>query len=214
MSAWRKGEACEAQPEQACTRVTNSPAVKTFAQQWKHAPTEGISTERQCEQSGCMWVKCLTTENNAVLLSSADEMCSQCSGLWEGKCEWFHYSPSALPHYALACTIICLILMLLGFLAFAGPGEYCGFKYPVCPATAGEHCFCSADAIKEIRTGWCNNGRGMSTFCPQNMTHSDGRTQQPCSWNGWTIWPQVQIPDPRDESPESAEACRIWASGQ
>lgn len=169
---WSRGESCEAQPGQACARPqTNSPAPVKHTQKWKHEPSETLTTEAQCVQNYCMWVECSEAKSSGSTLGTppADEMCSQCDGPWAGKCEWNHYKP--------------------GVLAFAGPGEHCGFKYPVCPERVAKHCFCGEAAVQELRAGWCNNGAGMSTFCPAAMDHGDGRSQA-CTWNGWQIWPQ------------------------
>jgi len=178
---WSRGESCEAQPGQACAVVTSSPASQTHTQIWKHQPEASLSSQSQCEASGCMWVECFPSDNAGLGVAPAEDMCSQCDGPWKGRCEWSEYSP--------------------GFLAFAGPGKYCGFKYPACPASAAKNCFCGEDTMQELRTGWCNNGEGMGTFCPNALDHGDGRTQQ-CSWNGWTISPQ--------DGGDIEETCRSW----
>lgn len=138
----------------------------------------------QCEADGCMWVECFQqTSVNLATSISADEMCSQCGGPWEGKCDWHSYAPGAL--------------------AFAGPGKHCGFRYPACPSQSGKNCFCGSDAISELREGWCSGGQGQDTFCPANHDHGDGRTQE-CEWRGWTISPQ--------ENGGIEETCAAWGT--
>lgn len=181
VTEWSQGSSCAAQPGEACKHVSNSPQTKTYEQQWAHEPTGSISSQPQCEQNGCMWVECFQSENNHFGTASAEDMCSNCAGPWAGRCEWHEYTP--------------------GLLAFAGPGEHCGFKYPACPASAGEHCFCGAEAIRELQEGWCNNGVGMNKFCPKAMDHGDGRTQE-CAWEGWTISPQ--------QGGDLEETCAAW----
>ena len=131
-----------------------------------------------------MWVSCFESTNNQFNMPPADEMCSHCSGPWEGKCEWHSYEPGAL--------------------AFAGPGKHCGFKYPSCPESKGKSCFCGQDAIDELREGWCNNGMGMATFCPSAIDHGDGR-KQACSWNGWSIT--------MDFNKDIPQQCEDWGVG-
>lgn len=170
VSKWNEGESCEAQPNQACNKVSNSPAIKTWTPTWTYPPDTSKGSQSSCEQAGCMWVDCFQSSNNQFNSPPADEMCSNCDGPWKGKCEWHHY--------------------VAGALAFAGPGEHCGFKYPACPSSKGSNCFCEASAINALKTGWCNNGDGMGTFCPNAIDHGGGRTQE-CAWNGWTVSPQA-----------------------
>mmetsp|Transcript_26820 Transcript_26820/g.46545 ORF Transcript_26820/g.46545 Transcript_26820/m.46545 type:complete len:252 (-) Transcript_26820:47-802(-) len=171
VAEWSKGDSCKSQPQNACKLNSNLPATKEYNQTWKYQPTS--YSQSQCEATeGCLWVECFEDSGNGLPYSTSDpeEMCSHCGGPWQGHCEWKHYTP--------------------GFLAFAGPGEHCGFSYPVCPASEAKNCFCG-EAAKEIKNGWChNNGAGMDAFCPSAMKHADGRTQQ-CSWNGWTVSPQA-----------------------
>merc|ERR1711998_781268 len=96
VSEWSRGESCEAQPDQACATVSNSPEPTTHTQVWAHEPSSSLSSQRMCEASGCMWVECFKSKNKALGTASADEMCSQCSGPWKDKCEWHEYSPSVL----------------------------------------------------------------------------------------------------------------------
>ena len=169
VSAWNRGESCEAQPSQACRKVSGSPATASWTQTWKYPPDTTKSSQSTCEASGCLWVECFPSNNNQFNSPPADQMCSHCDGLWEGKCEWHHYAP--------------------GILAFAGPGEQCGFRYPSCPASEGSNCFCSDTAITHLKESWCDSGANMVDFCPVAMEWSDGRSQE-CSWNGWTVNPQ------------------------
>jgi len=165
---WNRGESCKAQPGAACRGVqTNSPPPVNHAQQWDYEPSKEYSTQSQCVSAGCIWSTCFPLEPGFTY-DSADEMCSHCDGPWKGKCKWDHYEPP--------------------WFAFAGPGEHCGFKYPACPASEGENCFCGA-AKDDLISGWNDGGKGMDKFCPKAMDHGDGRTQK-CLWNGWTIDPQ------------------------
>ena len=172
ISEWSKGESCEAQPEQACKKVSNSPPeyqVDSNLLEWEYEPSSHTS-QRQCENANCIWVECFKASSGARLSNTdPDTLCSHCDGPWEGKCEWNSYEP--------------------GPLAFAGPGKNCGFQYPKCEADKGENCFCGS-ATQEIKEGWCNSGRGQDKFCPRALDHGDGRTQE-CVWSGWTISPQV-----------------------
>jgi len=164
---WNRGESCKAQPEAACQHASNPPAPVEYTQQWEYEPNKALSTQSQCVSAGCVWATCFP-QPYGFTYDAADEMCSHCHGPWKGKCEWDHYAP--------------------GWLAFAGPGEHCGFKYPACPESVGKNCFCG-EAKDELNSGWFNGGQGMDKFCPQAMDHGDGRTQK-CLWNGWTIDPQ------------------------
>jgi len=170
---WSRGESCEAQPDNACKLISNVPESTNYVQTWKYAPSTQSSSQQQCEDNGCMWVECFEASGKTLPFSTSDPsaMCYHCEGPWKGKCEWKHYEP--------------------GFLAFAGPGKHCGFSYPVCPAIEGKNCFCGEAATK-VKEGWCDNGTGISTFCPNAMQHTDGRTQE-CSWNGWTVSPSGGI---------------------
>lgn len=127
-------------------------------------------------------VECFPQSGDSLPYSTSipAEMCSDCGGPWQGKCEWKHYTP--------------------GFLAFAGPGEHCGFSYPVCPASEGKNCFCG-QAANNVKEGWCDNGAGMQTFCPNALNHGNGRSQE-CSWSGWTVSPQV--------SGGATASCAAW----
>ncbi|GMH49750.1 hypothetical protein TrRE_jg9152 [Triparma retinervis] len=184
VDAWNRGNSCEAQPGSACKEVSNSPAALDVTQSWKYEPDGDLDSQSKCEEANCMWVSCFESTNNQFNMPPADEMCSHCSGLWEGKCEWHSYEPGAL--------------------AFAGPGKHCGFKYPSCPESKGKSCFCGQDAIDELREGWCNNGMGMATFCPSAIDHGDGR-KQACSWNGWSIT--------MDFNKDIPQQCEDWGVG-
>jgi len=169
---WSAGKSCEAQPENACKLNFHVSESIKHTQTWQYQPeADDVRTQSACEDKGCMWVECFEASGNGLPYATSDPsaMCSNCEGPWKGKCDWKHYEP--------------------GFLAFAGPGEHCGFSFPVCPASEAQNCFCG-DAATKVKEGWCNNGEGMNTFCPNAMAHEDGRTQA-CSWNGWTVSPQV-----------------------
>jgi len=163
VAAWSQGKSCKAMPNNACDKNSNLPAAQTFTRTWKHVPDSMLKSQSQCEANNCMWVECFEASGNSLPYSSnkPEEMCAHCGGPWKGKCEWKHYAP--------------------GFLAFAGPGEHCGFQYPQCPTSEAKHCFCG-EAAQKVREAWCSNNAAMD-FCPNAMTHGDGRTQE-CSWNG------------------------------
>ena len=153
---WVAGKSCEAQPENACKKVTGGAQVSaTFEQEWKFEPV--TKTQAACEAESCMWVECFPDDGNWLGTTALEMMCNECEGPWKGECDWHSYEPGAL--------------------AFSGPGKYCGFRYPTCPASAGSNCFCGEEAISTLRAGWCNNGQGMGDFCPSAMDHGDGRTQ-------------------------------------
>lgn len=176
---WYRGKSCEAQPENACKHISNTPSTVTYTTTWPYPPEE--LSQSDCEEKGCLWIECSELTGDGLPYSSSDpaEMCSNCDGPWEGKCEWKHYTP--------------------GFLAFAGPGEHCGFQYPVCPESEAKHCFCG-EAAQKVKEAWCSDG-SWEGFCPNALTHSDGRTQE-CGWNGWTISPQRNGGIPAD--------CAAW----
>lgn len=183
VSDWGQGKSCAAHSENACKHISNLPATVDSMRTWSYPPTSDLSTQSQCEETnGCMWVECFPQSGDSLPYSTSipAEMCSDCGGPWQGKCEWKHYTP--------------------GFLAFAGPGEHCGFSYPVCPAIEGKNCFCG-QAANKVKEGWCDNGAGMQTFCPNALNHGNGRSQE-CSWSGWTVSPQV--------SGGATASCAAW----
>lgn len=168
---WKRGDSCEAQPENACKRVSNSPDPVTFDVVWTHEPDNSKITESQCTNAGCLWTECFPSNNAASFgTETAATMCSQCDGPWKGRCDWHSYEP--------------------GFLAFAGPGKHCGFNYPDCPASVGKNCWCDDAAKQDLADSWCDNGKNMERFCPNAYDGGGGRSQE-CTWTGWTIQPQT-----------------------
>jgi acetone carboxylase gamma subunit len=160
---WNRGRSCE-EPQSHCRRISQPPIPISHQNNWTYQPS--IYGRTTCIKKGCIWVKCLSSDSSFSNVGPS-EMCPQCSGPWTGKCKFHSYSPSIL--------------------AFAGPGDHCGYKYPICPDDAAENCFCG-HAKTQFMKEW-DRGTGLNNFCLDTYEYGDGR-RQPCAWSGYTFTPQ------------------------
>lgn len=136
-----------------------------------HQPSTEYTTQSACVAAECIWVECFSDDFSVVGSGdtlNAEKMCNNFEGPWKDKCEFDHYAP--------------------GPLAFAGPGETCGFVYPKCPDVATQNCFCGDAAREAFTADWCDGGQ-LQDWCPAVHQYDDGRSQ-PCRVNGYTFAPQ------------------------
>ncbi len=172
VDGWVKGQYCEY--SWASDYYVNDASYEPYdydTWEWVHEPSSEYRSQSSCVAADCIWVECFANEMSAVNSYdsfTAEKMCNNYQGPWKDKCDFDHYEPGAL--------------------AFAGPGELCGFTYPKCPEAATNNCFCGDAAKEDFLADWNDNGK-MANWCPTSFAHSDGRSQ-PCSLNGYTFSPQ------------------------
>ena len=188
VDGWLKGQYCEYSWDSEYYEDESDYEPHDFGDfKWEHSPSPEYTTERACVQADCLWVSCTASEESITANGdtlSEEKMCNNFQGPWEGKCEFDHYAP--------------------GPLAFAGPGEHCGFVYPKCPDVATNNCFCGEAAKEAFVTDWCDGG-DMTDWCPTRYRHDDGRSQ-PCQINGYTFSPQNETVNGVYQ-PNGAEIC-------
>jgi len=142
------------------------------ASKLRFQPSPEYRSQLSCKQAECIWVECFGEEMQIGSSGSSgitsDYMCNNFQGPWKDKCEFDHYVP--------------------GILAFAGPGEKCGYVYPECPDAVYDNCFCGEEVKEAFYADWCDGGK-KGDWCPDSHQYDDGRTQ-PCNSTGWTFSPQ------------------------
>ena len=189
VDGWLKGQYCEYSWDTDSYEEESDYATYDFGA-WEfpvHQPSPEYTTQHACVSADCIWVDCLgkpfdVMSNGGTL--TEEKMCNNFQGPWAGQCEFDHYAP--------------------GPLAFAGPGEHCGFVYPECPEVATNNCFCGEDAREAFQSDWCDGG-DFSNWCPTTYQHDDGRSQ-PCRVNGYTFSPQGETIN-GVYRPDGAEIC-------
>ena len=173
VEGWTRGNYCEhSWDSESYVESGDYESYDFGSAEWPvHQPSTEYTTQSACVAAECIWVECFSDDFSVVGSGdtlSAEKMCNNFEGPWKDKCEFDHYAP--------------------GPLAFAGPGETCGFVYPKCPDVATQNCFCGDAAREAFTADWCDGGQ-LQDWCPAVHQYDDGRSQ-PCRVNGYTFAPQ------------------------